>query len=104
VVVSAVRPRTTVCSHWRRVRTHKAPILEGKTPLQRALGVVVWAGHLRARRLEAAAGDEGWGRGGAEGSMGKHLRGLGVSGEGNWARCAAYLGCAGGVERGCVCV
>jgi hypothetical protein len=92
VVVSAVNPRITVCSHWRRERTHKAPVLEGKTPLQRvewqvaarALGVVVWAGHLRARRLEAAAGDEGWGRGGAEGSTGEHL--------GGWESAARAIG------------
>ena len=61
--------------------THEAPVLEGKAPLQRvkgqvaarALGVVVWAGELGAGGLEAAAGDEGWGRGGAEGSTGEHL-------------------------------
>ena len=64
-----------------RKRTHEAPVLEGEAPLQgvegqvaaRALGVVVRAGHLGASRLEAAAGDEGWGRGGAEGSTGEHL-------------------------------
>ena len=64
------------------VRTHKSPVLEGEALLQRvkwqvaarALGVVVWAGELGAGGLEAAAGDESWGRGGAEGSTGKHLR------------------------------
>jgi len=74
--------------HWRVSElTHEAPELEGKALLQRvegqvaarALGVVVWAGHLRAGRLEAAAGDESWGRGGAEGGTGKHL--VAVSGE-----------------------
>jgi hypothetical protein len=61
--------------------THEAPVLEGKAPLQRvegqvaarALGVVVRAGHLRAGRLEAAAGDERGGRGGAESGTGEHL-------------------------------
>ena len=62
--------------------THESPVLEGKAPLQwvewqvaaRALGVVVWAGELGAGGLEAAAGDESWGRGGAEGSTGEHLQ------------------------------
>ena len=35
---------------------------------------MVWAGELGAGGLEAAAGDERWGRGGAESSTGKHLR------------------------------
>jgi hypothetical protein len=77
--------------HWRlRKPTHEAPVLEGKSLLQRVewqvgprtLGVVVWAGHLRAGGLEATAGDEGWGRGGAEGSTCEHL--VSVSSEGNW--------------------
>jgi hypothetical protein len=68
--------------HWRVVHlTHEAPVLEGKAPLQRvegqvaarALGIVVRAGHLGTRRLEAAAGDERGGRGGAEGGAGEHL-------------------------------
>ena len=69
-------------SHVQRAKlTHEAPVLESKAPLQRvewqvaarALGVVVWAGHLGAGRLEAAAGDESRGRSGAEGSTGEYL-------------------------------
>ena len=64
--------------------THESPVLEGKALLQRvegqvaarALGVVVWAGELGAGGLEAAAGDEGWGRCGAESSTGEHLEQL----------------------------
>jgi hypothetical protein len=62
--------------------THEAPVLESKAPLQRvegqvaarALGVVVRAGHLSAGGLEAAAGDERRGRGGAESGTGEHLQ------------------------------
>jgi hypothetical protein len=61
--------------------THEAPELESKALLQRvegqvaarALGVVVWAGELGTGRLEAAAGNERRGRGGAESSAGEHL-------------------------------
>lgn len=62
-------------------RTHESPVLEGKALLEgvkwqvaaRALGVVVRAGELGASGLEAAAGDEGWGRCGAESSTSEHL-------------------------------
>jgi hypothetical protein len=62
--------------------THEAPVLESKAPLQRvegqvaarALGVVVRAGHLGAGGLEAAAGDQRRGRGGAESGTGEHLQ------------------------------
>ena len=69
--------------HWcHSDLTHESPVLEGKAPLQwvkgqvaaRALGVVVRAGELSAGGLEAAAGDESGGRGGAESSTGEHLR------------------------------
>ena len=87
--------------------THKAPVLEGKALLQRVegqvaagtLGVVVGRGHLRAGRLEAAAGDEGRGRGGAEGSTGEHL---GESAESAIGAIASVLWRCGRVER-CRC-
>jgi len=78
--------------------THEAPVLEGKASLQRVkgqvaartLGVVVWAGKLGAGGLEATAGDEGWGRGGAEGGTGEHLaKSVSVAVDGLYSRTLA---------------
>lgn len=94
---------------WSRGLTHEGPVLEEEEPGQgvewdvaaRALGVVVWAGHLGASRVEAAAGD-GVCRGGhAHGGSGQHLhrrirrmnrQGAGGSNGGRDVR----LGCEGG--------
>lgn len=101
--VSHVTPSMLGCGQL----THEAPVLEGEALLQRVerqvaagtLGVVVGGRHARAGRLEAAAGDEGRCRGGAEGSTGEHL---GESAGGAIGAATGVLWRCGGVER-CRC-
>lgn len=98
--------------HWGCTElTHEAPVLESEALLQRvegqvaarALGVVVRAGELLAGRLEAATGNGGRGRGGAESCAGEHLGG---SAEGVIGRAGGLAGVpwvGWGVERGWAC-
>jgi hypothetical protein len=87
--------------------TAVCPELDRKALLQRVKGqvaagtlrIMVGAGELRAGRLEATAGDDGWVRSGAESCTGEHLErsaqvSIGVSMSVLW-RCVV----SGEVER-----